>query len=147
MLTPISVASPTRPLRITFIHSPVTSAAGMVTTIVNMPQELSLRAIDHDLGHSGQGDDDDEERGQGGRDAGDRSQQVAGDLGQREAVVRTEASRITKSCTPPARQAPMMIQAKPGKYPHCEASTGPTSGPGPAIAAKWTPKSTSRRVG
>ena len=45
MLTPISVASPTRPLRITFIHSPVTSAAGIVTTIVNMPQELSLKAM------------------------------------------------------------------------------------------------------
>ena len=68
-------------------------------------------------------------------------------LGSDRPLCRTEASRITKSCTPPARQAPMMIQAKPGKYPHCDASTGPTSGPGPAIAAKWTPKSTSRRVG
>ena len=86
MLTPISVASPTRPLRITFIHNPVISAAGMVTTIVNMPQELSLKAIDHDLGHSGQGDDDNEERRQGGRDPGDRTEQVAGDLGQRQAV-------------------------------------------------------------
>ena len=87
MLTPISVASPMRPLRITFIHSPVISAAGMVTTIVNMPQELSLKAYDHDLGHAGQGDNDDEERGQRGRDPGDRPEQVAGDLGQRQAVV------------------------------------------------------------
>ena len=38
-------ASPTRPGRILYIQNPVTSAAGMVTTIVNMPQALSFRAL------------------------------------------------------------------------------------------------------
>ena len=50
---------------------------------------------------------------------------------------RTDARRITKSCTPPARQAPMTIQMNPGAYPHWAANTGPTNGPGPAMAAKW----------
>ena len=147
MLTPINDASPTRPLRITFIHRPVTSAAGTVTMIVNMPQELSLRAmtttfatpasvtmimksvatvvVTPEIGPS-------------------RSRAI---LGSDSPSRRTEASKITKSCTPPARQAPMTIQEKPGRKPHCAANTGPTSGPGPAIAAKWTPKRTSRRVG
>ena len=30
----------------------------------------------------------------------------------------------------------MMIHSVPGRYPNCAASTGPTSGPGPAMAAK-----------
>ena len=50
--------------------------------------------------------------------------------------LRTEANRMMKSCTAPPTTAPMMIQSVPGKYPNCAASTGPTSGPGPAMAAK-----------
>src|SRR5258708_1953025 len=34
-----------------------------------------------------------------------------------------------------------------GRYPNCAASTGPTSGPGPAMAAKWCPKTTHLLVG
>ena len=60
---------------------------------------------------------------------------------------RTEASSTTKSWTPPARHAPTTIQVKPGRYPHWAARTGPSNGPAPAMAAKWAPKSTSRRVG
>ena len=41
----MSEASPMRPGRILYIQKPVSSAAGIVTTIVNMPQELSLRAL------------------------------------------------------------------------------------------------------
>ena len=44
-VTPISDASPTRPGRILYIQRPVIRAAGIVTTIVNMPQALSLRAL------------------------------------------------------------------------------------------------------
>ena len=49
---------------------------------------------------------------------------------------RTEANSTIMSCTPPPRVAPIKIQSVPGKNPNCAASTGPTSGPGPAIAAK-----------
>ena len=49
---------------------------------------------------------------------------------------RMEANRMTKSCTAPPKTPPIMIQRVPGKYPNCAASTGPTSGPGPAMAAK-----------
>ena len=46
------------------------------------------------------------------------------------------ASNTTASCTPPPSVAPIKIHKVPGKYPNCAASTGPTKGPGPAIAAK-----------
>ena len=42
---PMIEASPTRPGRILYIQNPVTSAAGMVATIVNMPQALSSRVL------------------------------------------------------------------------------------------------------
>ena len=60
---------------------------------------------------------------------------------------RTEANSTTKSCTPPAKHEPTTIQENAGRYPHCAANTGPTSGPEPAMAAKWTPNNTNRRVG
>ena len=119
----------------------------MVTTIVNMPQELSLKAITTTLAtpasvtitmNSVATVVTAPETGPSSRRA---------ILGKESPSPRTEASKITKSCTPPARHAPMTIQEKPGRKPHWAANTGPTSGPGPAIAAKWTPKSTSRRVG
>ena len=49
---------------------------------------------------------------------------------------RTEANSTIISCTPPPSVAPINIQSVPGKKRNCAASTGPTSGPGPAIAAK-----------
>ena len=143
----MSEASPTRPGRILFIQNPVTRAAGMVTTIVNMPQALSFRALTTTIATPAR--------------VATIMKSVAivvavpaigpsrlrAILGSDRPSKRTEATSTTKSWTPPARQAPMTIQAKPGKNPHWAASTGPTSGPGPAIAAKWTPNSTSRRVG
>ena len=86
-LTPINDASPIAPGRILFIHKPGHKAAGIVTTIVNMPQGLSLEGVHHHHGHAGQGGDDDEQRGQRGGHPGDRPQQVAGDLRQRQAVL------------------------------------------------------------
>ena len=56
--------------------------------------------------------------------------------------VRTDATRMTKSCTAPPRHAPMSSHRKPGRKPNCAASTGPMSGPAPAMAAKWWPKAT-----
>ena len=43
---------------------------------------------------------------------------------------------MTKSCTAPPRTTPTTIQIAPGRKPNWAASVGPTSGPGPAIAAK-----------
>ena len=59
---------------------------------------------------------------------------------------RIEMNRIMKSCTAPASTTPARIHKVPGRYPICAASTGPTSGPAPAIAAKWWPNSTRRSV-
>ncbi|MOA11619.1 hypothetical protein D3C78_1315710 [compost metagenome] len=50
---------------------------------------------------------------------------------------RVETNSTIKSCTAPASTTPARIQIMPGKYPICAASTGPTNGPAPAIAAKW----------
>ena len=55
---------------------------------------------------------------------------------------RVEQNRITESCTAPPSVAPISIHNMPGRYPNWAASTGPTSGPGPAMAAKWCPKTT-----
>ena len=60
---------------------------------------------------------------------------------------RTDDARMTKSCTAPPSATPTMIQMTPGRKPNCAASVGPTSGPGPAIAAKWWPKTIQRLVG
>ena len=51
------------------------------------------------------------------------------------------------SWTAPAKMTPTMIQMVPGRKPIWAASTGPTSGPAPAIAAKWWPNRTRRSVG
>ncbi len=60
---------------------------------------------------------------------------------------RTDAQSAIMSCTAPARHTPATSHNNPGANPNCAASTGPSSGPGPAIAAKWWPKSTHRGVG
>ncbi len=60
---------------------------------------------------------------------------------------RMEKNRMVMSWTAPARMTPTMIQTVPGRNPIWAASTGPTSGPAPAIAAKWCPKSTRRSIG
>ncbi len=49
---------------------------------------------------------------------------------------RMEATRMMKSCTAPASTAPITSQRNPGRKPNCAASTGPSRGPAPAIAAK-----------
>ena len=61
--------------------------------------------------------------------------------------LRMEKKRIVMSCTAPASMTPTMIQIVPGKNPICAAKTGPTSGPAPAMAAKWWPKRTRRSIG
>jgi hypothetical protein len=59
---------------------------------------------------------------------------------------RIEKKRVIMSWTAPAKMTPTMIQSVPGRKPIWAASTGPTSGPAPAIAAKWCPKRTRRSV-
>ncbi len=60
---------------------------------------------------------------------------------------RIDDARITKSCTAPPITTPIRIQSAPGRNPNCAARVGPTSGPGPAIAAKWCPNTTHLFVG
>src|ERR1051326_7609643 len=60
---------------------------------------------------------------------------------------RTEANRMMKSCTAPARHTPMTSQIKPGRNPNCAARTGPTSGPAPVIPEKCWPNNTHFDIG
>jgi len=60
---------------------------------------------------------------------------------------RSEQNRIVKSCTAPPSTTPITSHSVPGRKPNCAASTGPTSGPAPAMAAKWCPYSTHLLVG
>ena len=62
-------------------------------------------------------------------------------------LCRAEATSTVKSCTAPASTAPVTSQISPGANPNCAASVGPTSGPAPAMAAKWWPNSTHFGVG
>ena len=55
---------------------------------------------------------------------------------------RTERNSVTMSCMEPMKMHPSMIQSATDAHPNCEARTGPTMGPAPAIAAKWCPYST-----
>ena len=87
----------------------------MVTTIVNMPQGLSLRALTTTIATPARVAMTMKSVATAWSCPADRPEQVARDLRQRQAVVRTEATSTTKSWTPPARQAPMTIQVKPGK--------------------------------
>ncbi len=57
-------------------------------------------------------------------------------------LCRVEATSTVKSCTAPASTAPATSHTSPGANPNCAASVGPTSGPAPAIAAKWCPNRT-----
>ena len=136
IVTPMADASATLPGRILYIHNPVSSAAGIVSRIVNIPHGLSANAFTttNPILASVQ----------------IRMNNVATELvtpatgpiffraicGNDSPSWRTDAQRITRSWTAPARQAPITIQINPGAYPHCAARTGPTNGPGPAIAAK-----------
>ena len=49
---------------------------------------------------------------------------------------RADAQSQNESCTAPARQTPPTSHISPGAQPNCAASTGPMSGPEPAMAAK-----------
>ena len=60
---------------------------------------------------------------------------------------RREQQRMVRSWTAPPSTTPITSQRVPGKKPNCAASTGPTRGPAPAMAAKWWPKSTHFPVG
>src|ERR1043166_9412558 len=113
-VTPITEASATLPGRSLYIQKPVTSAAGIVTTIVNIPHALSDSALTTTIPMLAR--------------IVIMMNMVAMDavmpdngpillraiFGSDNPSCRTDASRITKSCTAPARHAPMTIQMKPG---------------------------------
>ena len=134
----MTVASTVFPLRKTYIQTPIRMAMGMVLAMVKVPHELSARAFT----------------------TTNPSPAMAMMMMTKVAMVavttlpvlricertistsdlpslRTEAVRMTMSCTAPAITAPTSIHRKPGKKPNWQASTGPTSGPAPAMAAKW----------
>src|SRR5512143_2435172 len=60
---------------------------------------------------------------------------------------RVEAHRLIESWTAPQSVQPATSHSRPGAKPNCAASTGPTSGPAPAMAEKWWPKRTQRLIG
>lgn len=49
---------------------------------------------------------------------------------------RREQHRMVRSCTAPPSTTPITSQSVPGRKPNWAASTGPTRGPAPAMAAK-----------
>ena len=98
-----------------YIQRPMNSAMGIVQPMVNVPHGALAQRVDHGQAEAGQRDDDDEEDGDAGGDAGDRADLLAGDLGQRAAVAPHRGDRMMKSCTAPASTTPMTSQRKPGR--------------------------------
>src|SRR2546426_658400 len=143
----VAGASPTRPGRHTFIHHPIRSAIGTVHAIVNSPQGDALSAFTT-------------------MSASTASRMIMMNSTASIAIApaagltssfaiwpsdlpsrRSEQNRIVKSCTAPPSTTPITSQIVPGRKPNWAASTGPTSGPAPAMAAKWCPYSTHLLVG
>ena len=144
---PMIDASPTFPGRHRFIHHPISSAIGIVQAIVNRPHGDPRKALTTISARTA-------------------SKMI---MIARTAIIavtpvtlltsslaiwpsdlpsrRSEQNRIVKSWTAPPSTTPMTSHSVPGRKPNCAASTGPTSGPAPAIAAKWWPNSTHRFVG
>ena len=103
----------------------------MVTTIVNMPQALSFRALTTTIATPARVATMMKSVAMVVAMPAMGPSRLRAIFGSDRPLKRTEATRTTKSCTPPARQAPMMIQVKPGKNPHWAASTGPIERPRP----------------
>jgi hypothetical protein len=108
-------ASPTLPGRILYIHAPVNSAAGIVARIVNMPQELSLSAFTTTIATLASTATTINSVVSAVVAPPTGPMNVRASFGSVSPLCRTEATRTTKSCTPPAMHAPRMIQMKPGK--------------------------------
>ena len=107
---PISDASPMWPGRILYIHAPVINAAGIVAKIVNNPQGLSPSALTTTMPTP------DSVAITINSVATVAVTPETGPImfraifGSERPSCRTDASSTTKSCTPPARHAPMTIQ-------------------------------------
>ena len=144
---PTTVASMVLPGRMIRIQTPMPRAMGMVQRMEKMPQGLSLSALVTTRASTAS------RMIMIARIAIIAKSPVTGpisslaiwpsDLPSR----RMEPKRITKSWTAPPSTTPKTIQMVLGSQPNCAASTGPTSGPAPAMAAKWCPNSTHRVVG
>ena len=57
-------------------------------------------------------------------------------------LLRREANREPKSCTPPKKMPPTTTQMKQGSQPKTAAWMGPLMGPAPAMDEKWWPSTT-----
>src|ERR1041385_7950494 len=140
-------ASTVFPGRTTFIQKPMPSAIGMVQRREKTPQGLSLSALVTTRASTAR------RMIMMARIASMASIPVTGptsslaicpsDLPSR----RIDPKRMTKSWTAPPSTTPNTIQMVPGSQPNCAARTGPTSGPAPAMAARWWPNRTQRGGG
>ncbi len=133
--TPMSETSNTRPGRRKRRYTPIKSAMGMVMAMENAPHGDSASAFTT-------------------TNASTASRMIMMDSTAMRAAtpptgpissraicpsvlpsLRMEKKSVVMSCTAPARMTPTMIQTVPGKNPIWAASTGPTSGPAPAIGS------------
>jgi len=134
--TPIAVASAILPGRRLFIHSPISSAIGMVDDSVKRPHGLSRSALTTTSASTAS------KMIMIAKIATIAARPATGftsslaiwpsDLPSR----RIDAQRMRKSWTAPPSTTPAMSQIVPGRNPNCAASVGPTSGPAPEIAEK-----------
>ena len=111
----MALASATLPGRILYIQRPVSSAAGIVRRIVNIPHEDSARALTTTIAtlaivHTMMNMVATLVVTPATRPMLSRAMR-----GRLSPPWRTLARRITKSCAPPARHAPMTIHESPGR--------------------------------
>ena len=110
MVTPTADASATFPGRMRYIHKPVSSAAGTVTTIVNIPHALSASALTTTLPTLASVATTMKSVAMEVVTPDSSLMLLRASFASDSPSCRTEASRITKSWTAPPRHAPITIQ-------------------------------------
>ena len=129
-------------------YKPMNTAIGMVAAMVNVPHGLPLSALTTTKRDDGQQDDHDQQHGDQRSEAADLADLLAGDLAERFSVAPDGAEEDHEILHGSARASrrSRSTESREGSRT-ARPGSAPPVGPGPAIAAKWWPKTIHLLVG